>query len=285
MVEELPIAQYRHRIENYMKSEDGDDVFFNLFIRGTPLAAIFNEQEIQERFADRDNGIKYRGFIIFSDYNIQLPAVDGENDITFIDGNMYVYLSPRLAQPTSCSALYQISMYSTVIVNLWPSFPHSIHERPAIPQEAIVRINIVPDGNVQLPDVRARDIYVGLWKPGHGRSIFKATIDSTGEVELHADPETNSLYVLAHELSLDYLEQTIICGEWAARPTTKARSRLIRKYIHHMTAHPIKNALWQLVHFGVLFITHCCLFRYKFLIHQNKKKFEISYRYEIDIKF
>ena len=109
-VEEFPISRYRQRIENYMRSEDGDDVFFNLFIQGTPLSAIFNEQEIEERFADKDKGIMYRGFIIFSDYNIQLPAVDGENDITLIDGNMYVYLSPRLAQPTSHSALYQISM-------------------------------------------------------------------------------------------------------------------------------------------------------------------------------
>ena len=114
-VEELPISRYRQRIENYMKSEDGDGVLFNLFIRGTPLAAIFNEQEIEERFADKDSDVMYRGFIIFSDYNIELPAV-GENDLTFIDDNMYVYLSPRLAQPTSHSALYQISMYSTVIV-------------------------------------------------------------------------------------------------------------------------------------------------------------------------
>ena len=98
-VEEFPISRYRQRIENYMTSEDGDDVLFNLFIQGTTLAAIFNEQEIEERFADQDNGIEYRGFIIFSDYNIQLPAVDGENDITFIDGNMYVYLSPRPTLP------------------------------------------------------------------------------------------------------------------------------------------------------------------------------------------
>ena len=250
IVDEFPISQHRQRIEDYMRSEDGDEVFYNLLIRGSPLSAIFNEQEIEEHFADEDSGRMYRGFIIFSDYNIELTAVDGENDITLIDNNMYVYLSPRPA----LELCLQIALYNNVIANLW----HLLHPTPnTIPRQVTVRINTVQqrDDNVQLPDVRARDIYVEQWGPGTERFIFKATIESNGEVELHADSETNSLYDLAGELPCGNLP--LIFGEWTARPTIETRGELIRKKrIHHFTDHTIANALWSLIHFSVSFVTN-----------------------------
>ena len=223
-VGEFPISQHRQKVENYMSSEDGDeDVFYCLIREKTLLSELFSEQEIKEHFPDVHvyDRRYFLGCIFFTDRHIDLPVV-GENDLTFINNNLYVYLSP-------CSSLklcLQIAMYNNVVVNLW----HSLHRTEyAIPHEATVRINAVRHHNIQLPDERARDIYVGLRKPiwetlSFDRYIFKATIDSDGKVELPADPEINSLYDLAHELSLDYLWQTWRYGEWAARPTIATRA-------------------------------------------------------------
>ena len=250
----FPIAQNRQRIEDYMRPEDGDDVFYNLLIRGTSLLEIFNEQEIEEHFANEDLGRYYVGSIIFSDYHIEFCGV-GENDLTFISNTLYVYLSP-------CSSLklcLQIAMYNNVIamnhnviVNLW----HLLYPKPnVIPREATVRINTVRDDNIQLPDERARDIYVGQWGPDAERFIFKATIESNGEVELHADSETNSLYDLARELPCGNLP--LIFGEWAARPTIATRAWPICKCIHHFINH-ITAPLLKM-HYSVLFISVCYL--------------------------
>ena len=64
----------------------------------------------------------------------------------------------------------------------------------------------------------------------------------------HAEHETNFLYGLARELSVDYRFHALIFGEWAVTPTIETRAEQIRKCINHftdhITAHAIANALW-----------------------------------------
>ena len=236
-VGECPISQHRQKVENYMSSEDGDeDVFYCLIREKTLLSELFSEQEIKEHFPDVHvyDRRYYLGCIFFTDRHIELPVV-GENDITFINNNLYVYLSP-------CSSLklcLQIAMYNNVVVNLW----HSSHRTEyAIPHEATVRINAVRHHNIQLPDETARDIYVGPWGPGAERFIFKATIDINREVELHAVREDGALYKLLRDLP--WMEWITRDKPYAVWPTIRTKAEPLGKSIHQFADHGTPLHAW-----------------------------------------